>query len=124
MVTVELTDENFDETLRTADMVLVDFWAAWCGPCRRFGPVFERVAERHGDIVFGKVDTENQPELAASFQIASIPTLMVVRDGIVLYAQAGALRERSLENLITQARLVDMDEVRTALAEQTHGRRT
>src|SRR6266702_3535208 len=99
MATVELTSENFDEVTSGNDMVLIDFWAAWCGPCRWFAPVFERAAERHGDIVFGKVDTEAQQELAGAFGIMSIPTLMVIRDNIVLYAQPGALLEAALEDL-------------------------
>jgi thioredoxin 1 len=120
MALVELTAKNFDDEVKGADIALIDFWAAWCGPCRMFAPVFERAAGRHEDIVFGKVDTEAQPELAGAFQISSIPTLMVIRDNVVLYAQPGALPEQALEELITKAREVDMDDVRRQLAaEQT-----
>ncbi len=118
MATVELTAQNFDSM--TGDgLVLVDFWAAWCGPCRMFGPVFERVSGRHADAVFGKVDTEAQPDLAGAFGISSIPTLMVIRDGVVLYAQPGALPEPALEQLIAKARELDMDEVRATIAERS-----
>jgi thioredoxin 1 len=118
MATTELTRENFDEVLDGNDMILIDFWAGWCGPCRFFGPVYERVSGRHDDIVFGKVDTEAQPELAGAFGITSIPTLMIIRENAVLYAQPGALREQELEKLIDGARAVDMDEVRRRAAEQ------
>ncbi|WP_354637287.1 thioredoxin [Kitasatospora camelliae] len=116
MATVELTEKNFDEIASGEGIVLVDFWAAWCGPCRMFAPVFERVSQKHPDIVFGKVDTQAQQQLAAAFQISSIPTLMAVRDGVVLYAQPGALPEAALEDVIRQVRAVDMDEVRRKIA--------
>ena len=116
MATVELTTENFD-VLTSDGLVLVDFWAAWCGPCRTFGPAFERVSGRHGDAVFGKVDTEAQQQLTGAFGISSIPTLMVIRDGVILYAQPGALPEAALEQLIAKARELDMDDVRARIAE-------
>ncbi|GGR91372.1 MULTISPECIES: thioredoxin [Streptomyces] len=116
--TVELTKENFDETVSGNEFVLIDFWASWCGPCRSFAPVYEKAAEDNPDLVFGKVDTEAQPELAAAFEIQSIPTLMIVRDQVAVYAQPGALPAPALEDLIKQARALDMDEVRKSVAAQ------
>lgn len=121
MPTVELTKDNFEETVTGSEIVLIDFWAAWCGPCRRFAPVYDQAAERHPDIVFGKVDTEAQPELAAGFRISSIPTLMAVRDRTVLYAEPGALPPQALEELIGKIRAVDMDDVRRKAAAASTG---
>lgn len=116
--TVELTKENFDQTVTDNEFVLIDFWAAWCGPCRQFAPVYEKAAEENPDLVFGKVDTEAQPELAAAFGIQSIPTLMIVRDQVAVFAQPGALPEAALTDVIGQARKLDMDDVRKQIAEQ------
>ncbi|MGW7074985.1 thioredoxin [Streptomyces sp. BA2] len=116
--TVELTKENFDQTVTDNEFVLIDFWAEWCGPCRSFAPVYEKAAEANPDMVFGKVDTEAQPELAQAFGIQSIPTLMIVRDQVAVFAQPGALPGEALEDVIGQARKLDMDEVRQSVAEE------
>ncbi len=121
MATVDLTKENFEQTVQNSDFVFVDFWATWCGPCQSFGPIFEAASEKHPDIVFGKVNTEEQQELAAHFQVRSIPTLMILRDQIVVFAQPGALQASQLEELIGKARELDMDEVRRQIAEQEGG---
>jgi len=119
MATVQVTEENFEATIASG-IVLLDFWASWCAPCRVFAPVFEAAAERHPDIVFGKVDTDAQPGLAAAFEIRGIPTLAVLRDGVVLLSEAGAVPGAALDELIEKVRAVDMDEVRRS-AEDAEG---
>jgi len=119
MATVNLTGENFEEVVSSNDTVLVDFWASWCGPCRAFGPVFEAASAEHPGYVFAKVDTEAERELAGSFGIMSIPTLMIFREQVVVYSRPGALPAASLADLIGQVKALDMDEVHRQVAEAT-----
>ncbi len=117
MHTTELTEQNFESIIKKDGIVFVDFWASWCGPCRAFAPVFEKAAEKNTDIVFGKVNTEEQPELAGAFNVSAIPTLMIYRDGLPLFSQAGALPASALDDLIRQVRALDMNDVRKEYAE-------
>jgi thioredoxin len=121
MATVALTKDNFDEVVNGNDMVLVDFWAPWCGPCKGFAPVFEAASEKHGDIVFAKVNTDEEQELAASFNIRSIPTLMFFREKVILYSEAGALPGSALEQVISKGKELDMAVVHQEIAERNTG---
>lgn len=118
MATVELTKENFEQIITGSDMVLVDFWAPWCGPCRSFAPVFEQAAEKYPDAVFAKVNTEEEQEIAGHFQIRSIPTLMIFREKIIIFSQPGALPASALDQLVEQASKLDMEQVRRDIETQ------
>ncbi|MFC7490772.1 MULTISPECIES: thioredoxin [unclassified Knoellia] len=118
MATVELTADTFEKTVTSNGIVLVDFWAEWCGPCKRFGPVFEAASEKHPDVVFGKIDTEAEQQLAAAAQITSIPTLMAFRDSILVFSQPGALPAPALEGIIEKIKELDMEDVRARVSQE------
>ena len=117
-MTTNLTAENFESTVQKDGIVMIDWWAPWCGPCRSFAPIYEAVSKKHPDVVFGKINTEEEPELAHGFNIQAIPTLMVFRDGILLFAQPGLVPAAALEDLIGKVQALDMDEIRRKIAEQ------
>ncbi len=117
MATVEVTGDNFKQTIEKGGVVLLDFWAEWCGPCKAFAPVFEKASDKHADVVFGKIDTEAQEELAGAAGIQAIPTLMLFRDGVLLFRESGALPPAALDELVSKAKELDMDKVRAEIAE-------
>ncbi|HTS86501.1 MAG TPA: thioredoxin [Usitatibacter sp.] len=121
MAVVELTKENFEQVVTSNPTVIVDYWAPWCGPCRGFAPVFERVAEANPDVVFAKVNTDDEQEIASHFQIRSIPTLMVFREQIIVFSQPGALPQGAFEQVVAKAKALDMDEVRKQIADEQSG---
>ena len=121
MATIELTKDNFEQVVSGSDMVVVDFWAPWCAPCRSFAPTYEAASERHEGVVFAKVNTEDEQELAAAFNIRSIPTLMLFREQVILYSEPGALPPPALEEILTKAKAIDMESVRKEIADQRGG---
>ena len=124
MATIEATKDTFEDIVEKNDIVLVDFWAEWCGPCKAFAPVFEKASEKYGDVKFVKVDTEAQPELAAAFQVRAIPTLVVFREKVILFMQAGALPGEALDELVTEVKALDMKEVHAEIAKDDAAAKT